>query len=222
MRLARIISSGEVPNAGEMVDALATLNDVIENWGTEPLSVWGSANNIVATVGGQATYTVGPGGNFNFTRPQDISGAFVTYQGVDFSLNIVGQLEYNGISLKTQQEPIPRWLLYVKDFPLGLATLWPVPSLAIPLTISSNRQITQIPTTSTVLNFPPGAAKALRYVLAIELATEFDAPISETMISIAADARADYKRSNKVQRQTQFDNALLGNGYGLGNWRTFG
>lgn len=219
MKLAKVLSSGETPTAEEATDALATLNDILENWDTEPLSLWGSANFVGATVGGQATYTIGPGGNLNTTRPEKVNAAYVTFGGVDFGLSVIGQIEYNGIGLKTQQQPVPEQLLYVNDYPLGLITLWPVPSQAIPLTITADRLLTQIATTATTINYPPGAAKALRYALAIELATEFGAPIDTALAVLAADAKADFKRANKQPVKAQYDAGLVGI-QGAGNWQT--
>ena len=218
MRLAKILTSGETLTAEEGQDALATLNDLLENWSTEPLSLWSTTNFAGSTVGGQATYTIGPGGNFNTTRPSEILGAYVTVNGVDFPVTPVGQLEYNAISLKTQQQPIAQKLLYVNDFPLGLVTLWPVPSQAVTLTMTFDRLLTQIPTLATAINYPPGAAKALRYALAVELASEYGAPVDPVLLSIASDAKADYKRSNKQPVKASFDISLTGI-HAVGHWR---
>lgn len=220
MKLAKVLSSGETPTAEETVDALATLNDILENWDTEPMSVWGRSNDVVATVAGQATYTVGPGGNFNIDRPQSVDGAFVTFQGADFGLQVVGQLEFNQVILKSQQSVIPYWLLYITEFPLGLITLWPVPQQVISLTLTTPRLLTQIPTTSTAINYPPGALKALRYALALELATEFGAPVDQALVALGADAKADYKRANKQPVRAQYDGAFIGGGGGAFNWIT--
>ncbi len=218
MKLAKVLSSGETPTAEEATDALATLNDILENWDTEPLSLWQTANFTGPTVAGQATYTIGPAGNFNTTRPSQIHDAYITFSGVDFDVAVVGQIEYNDISLKTQQQPIAEKLLYINDFPLGLITLWPVPSQILNLTMTFDRLLTQLADTATTINYPPGAAKALRYVLAIELATEFGSPIDPVLAALAADAKADYKRSNKQPVKARYDTALLGNG-GYTDWR---
>lgn len=219
MKLAKLLAAGETPTAEEATDALATLNDILENWDTEPMSLWATSNFAAPTVAGQATYTIGPAGNFNTTRPSSIHGAYVTFNGVDFDVAVVGQLEYNDISLKTQQQPIAEKLLYVNDFPLGLITLWPVPSQVVNLTMTFDRLLTQIPNTATTINYPPGAAKALRYALALELATEFGAPIDPVLAALAADAKADYKRANKQPVKARYDAALVGI-HGTGNWRT--
>lgn len=219
MKLAKVIGQGETPTAEEANDALATLNDILENWDTEPMSLWSTTNFTGATVGGQATYTIGPGGNLNTTRPSQINGAYVNFNGVDFPVDPVGQLEYNEISLKTYQQPIPQQLLYVNEYPLGFITLWPVPTSVMPITLTFDRLLTQIPTLATSINYPPGAAKALRYALAIELGTEYGAPVDAATVALAADAKADYKRSNKQPVKASYDAALTGQ-FGTGNWRT--
>lgn len=221
MKLAKLLSTGETPTAEEANDALATLNDILENWDTEPMALWGRSNFVGTTVGGQATYSIGPNGNFDTTRPAQINGAFTTFNGVDFQLDVVAQLDYNKISLKNYQQPIPNQLLYVNDFPLGLITLWPVPTAAMPITLTFDRLLSQIPSLATTINYPPGAARALRYALAVELATEFGSPLDAAMVGIAADAKADYKRSNKVPVRASYDAGLVGQ-HGTGNWRTGG
>lgn len=219
MKLAKVIGTGETPTPEESMDALATLNDILENWGTEPMSLWSATNFTGATVGGQATYTIGPGGNLNTTRPTQINGAYVNFNGVDFPVDVVGQLEYNDISLKTYQQPIPNQLLYVNEFPLGFLTLWPVPTGVMPITLTFDRLLTQIPTLATAINYPPGAAKALRYALAIELGAEYGMPLDAATMAMAADAKADFKRSNKQPVKASYDAALTGK-FGTGNWRT--
>jgi len=221
MKLAKLISGTETPTADEASDALATLNDVLENWDTQPLALWGSTNFTGSLAGGQASYTIGPGGDLNTTRPSQINGAFVQFNGVDFPVEPIGQLEFNVISLKSYQQPIPQSLLYVNDFPLGRVTVWPVPTVAIPITLTFDRVLTQISSLAAAINYPPGAALALRYELAKQLAVEFGAPLDPQLVQMAADYRADYKRANKTPFKASYDMALVGV-YGTGNWRTGG
>lgn len=219
MKLAKILAVGETPTADEAEDALATLNDILENWDTESLSLWSTSNFTAPTVAGQATYTIGPGGDFNTTRPADISGAFVTLSGVDFPVGVVGQLEFNLIAQKALQQPLPQKLVYLNDHPLGLITLWPVPSQQVNLTLTFDRLLTQIPDTATAINYPPGAAKALRYTLALELAIEYGVSVDPGLVALAADAKGDYKSSNRQPVKARYDAALVSRG-GFVNWRT--
>lgn len=219
MRLAKVLAAGETPTADEANDALATLNDILENWDVEPLSLWGTSNFVGATIPGRATYTIGPAGDLNTTRPARISDAYVTFGNVDFRVEPIGQVEYNSISVKSLAQPIPQKLLYVDDFPLGLITLWPVPTQAIPLVLTVDRKLTQIPNLQTTINYPPAAAMALRYQLALQLATEYGVPLDPALAALASDAKADYKRSNKRRRTATVDAGLMHRG-GFINWRT--
>ena len=211
MRLANILAAGETPSADEAIDALATLNDLLENWDTEPMSLWGTDNFAGTTVPGQTTYTIGPGGNFNTTRPAAIRAAYMNVSGVDFQIQVIGQLEYNLIALKNYSQPICERLLYINEFPLGTVVLWPAPAQASTISLTFDRLLTQIPTTATAINYPPGAAKALRLALAIELAQEYGKPTSPVLLDMASTAKADYKRANKQPVIAQMDQALTNN-----------
>lgn len=208
MRLAGILESGETATADEINDGLAVLNDVIENWTTGTLSVWQTLNESFTLIPGQSTYTIGAGGNFNTTRPVRIEGAYCTVQGVDFPIEIVDQLEFNLLSLKTQQEQIVLQMVYLNDMPLGRIILWPVPSAAIPLVLSTSTSLVAVATSATSISYPPGGSKALRYTLAVELAGEFGTPILQTVSDTYRECVADFKRSMKRQVSSAYDMAI--------------
>lgn len=209
MRLNGSIATGETPTDEEANDGLAVLNDMLENWSTEKLSVWQSANESFPMVPGQATYTIGAAGNFNTTRPVNIAAAYNTFGGVDFPIEIITQDDYNLINLKSMQQPVVEKLLYLNDYPLGLITLWPVPNQAGPLVLSTDRVLAFPVTLMTMLSGPPGYLKALRYCLAIEYASEFGIEVLPTVQQVAADAKADFKRANITPVTMRCDDALV-------------
>jgi len=209
MRLNGSLASGETPTAPEANDGLSVLNDMLENWSLENLTVWGSANQSFPMVPGQATYTIGPAGNFNTTRPVNIEAAYSTFGGVDFPIQLITQEEYNLINLKIMQQPIVERMLYVNEYPLGQLTLWPVPNQAGPLTLSMSRVLTFPVALATSLSGPPGYLKALRYCLAIEYASEFGIEVLPTVFQVAADAKADFKRANIEPVTMRCDDALV-------------
>jgi hypothetical protein len=220
MRLVGILASNETPKAQEANDALDVLNDMLESWSTEALSVWGSAVETFVTVGGQAAYTIGPGGNWNTARPVRIGDdAYCTLNGVDYEVTKWGQAEYDAVTLKSQQQPIVERFLYVNDNPLGIVTLYPTPSQALPITFDTDRVLAQIPTLATVLIYPPGYYIAMRYTLAILLAGEYGSPIAPEVTSIGISAKANIKRANKKRAFAKFDNALTSGGDGTSSWQ---
>jgi hypothetical protein len=208
MRLIGAIASGETPTADEANDGLLVLNDMLENWSTETLSVWETRNVSFNTVAGQAEYTIGPAGNFNGVRPIDIDAAYCTFNGVDFPIQLINQEQYNQINLKTMRQPIIERMLYTNEFPLGVITVWPVPSQAMPLVLTARDNILAPVTLATTLTGPPGYAKALRFCLAVEMAPEFGLEASATVMQVAADSKGDYKRTNMPIVEAQYDAAL--------------
>lgn len=211
MRLGGAIATGETPTADELTDGLAALNDLLETWSTQNLAVYGNAVETFATIAGQAVYTIGPGGNWNTVRPVRINdNAYCTFQGVDFPVDRISQDEYNLIALKTQQQPIVEKLLYVNENPLGRITLWPVPSQIVNITIDSDRILTAVADTATVMNLPPGYLLAMKHALWILMAPDYGRTVSDEVAGVAQSSFAAIKRANKVKRVARYDSALVG------------
>lgn len=59
LRKINVLAAGEVPSASEQQDAMAVLNDLLDTWSTEHLSVIDSNENVLTLQNGRATYTVG-------------------------------------------------------------------------------------------------------------------------------------------------------------------
>src|SRR5882672_1350264 len=139
LRLTGVVGKTETPDADDFAEGLQGYNDMVEIFSTENMAVYGSALESFNTIAGQALYTIGPAGNWNTTRPVNISGdPYCTFNGVDFTIEQIGQDQYDAIALKTQQQPIVEKLLYINDYPLGRITLWPVPSGIIPIFLNTD------------------------------------------------------------------------------------
>jgi hypothetical protein len=219
LRLLGAIATGETPTADEMNDGLSSLNDLLEGLSTQNLAVYGSAVEVFPTVAAQATYTIGPAGNWNTTRPVRISGdGICTFNGVDFPVEQIGQGDYDAIGLKTQQQPIVEKLLYVNDNPLGRITLWPVPSGIVNITINTDRVLTAVADAFTAMTFPPGYMLMMRYMLAVLMAPDYGISVPPEISSVARAALGDVKRANKVRRTMSFDGALVDSGPTI--WQT--
>lgn len=210
MRLATILASGESPTGDELNDGLKVLNDLLENWSTERLTVWSRDNASFATSVGVETYTIGTGATWNTDRPIRIAATcYMRVNGTDFPMSQWGQAEYDQVAVKSTGG-IPERFLYVNDYPLGSVTLYPVPSQAMTAVLSIDRVLTFPLTLATVLAYPPGYEKALRFALAANLAPEFGIVLPADVAAIARSCKADIKRANKVRVLSAFDPALQG------------
>jgi hypothetical protein len=209
MRLATVLASGETATADEAVDGLKSLNDILENWSTENLCVWTGDNEQYTLTPGTASYTIGPGGVFNATRPIRIGLSFTRVNGSDFPLEQWGLDEYNTVSVKTVGG-IPEKYVYINESPLGQIILYPVPATASTLFLNTDRVLTFPITLATTLSFPPGYEKALRYTLATNLAPEYGVIPPPAVQAIATSSKADLKRANKKRVVSAYDGMLQG------------
>jgi hypothetical protein len=218
-RLAGVLADGETLTPSEYNDSLLVLNDLLENWSTERLSVWDTANEVFNLVATTASYTMGAGGAFNTTRPPlGILGGFVSLNGADFPLTPITEAEYDLLVVKSQQG-LPERVLYVGAYPLATVTFWPVPSEVMAVSLQTTRTLAQA-TLTTSLSGPPGWVKALRSSLGVELCAEFGLPATDALLQIAADSKGDYKRSNQLSMLpvAGYDSGLLTGG--PLNWQT--
>jgi hypothetical protein len=208
MRLIGAIATGETPSSDEANDGLNTLNDLLETWSLENLTVWGNDDQTFAFTAGQGIYTIGPAGNFATSRPVRVPGMYCTFNGVDFAIDPIGDAEYDAIGLKNQPDAFPRRFLYLNANPLGILKFWPVPTSALAVTINADQVLTQVANLATVMVFPPGYLLAMKHALAILLAPDYGIEPSPTIQRVALVSKANLKRANKLKRIARFDAAL--------------
>lgn len=224
LKLTEAIGEDQSPTAQEAADGLSILNDMIDDWSTQSLAVWGQENQTFATINGQDTYTVGVGGDWNTDRPVSIDApAYSTIDQVTFPCIPIAQDQYNLIAFKAQQMQWPQYYLFINEYPLAKIKLWPVPNAVTPITFSINRVLTQAATLVTALSFPPGYAQAFKYNLAIRLAPLFGRSISDypDVERLATTSLAHIKRANRKSRVMRSGLEYSdGNGFWW-NWRGY-
>lgn len=221
--LMNAVGVDQTLTADELADGLRAFNDLLEIFSTKNLAVYGQAEQTFNTVVGQSVYTVGTGGNWNTARPARIADAgYSVINGSSFPLTSMTQDEYNAISYKAQTQDYPNRYLYVNDSPLGLLTLFPVPSAVTPVTLPLDRVLTAIASAGDAVSFPPGYAMVFKYKLGIMLAPLFGKKISNypDVVQIANESFADICRLNRRARLLAYDPALGQpyGGYGLGRF----
>lgn len=203
----------------ETSDSLRKLNDLIELWGTKQLAVFGQANQTFNTIANQKVYTIGAGGDWNTVRPVRIhEPGYTTYQSVTFPLVATTQQEYNLIGYKDQTQEMASVYLYVNAYPLGIITLWPVPTMALPVTLTIDRILTQISSAAASISFPPGYVDTFVNMLAVRLAPLFGKQAPQDVKDQARDSFASICKANYKAPILNYDVALTGN-YWYGDWR---
>lgn len=206
-RLINVLAAGETAESDDAVDGLSVLNELLDNWSTERISVYGIANEAYDLQAGVKTYTYGPGGDFNADRPVHIRDPFSIVDGVSRQIKLVPQEIYDRITLKDQPGSWPDRALFVNSYPLAEITFWPVPTAVVSVQIPVSRQLTHINDLTTIILLPPGYLRALRYSLAVDLWPEYSNASTDinTIKSIAIGSKADIQRNNQTDPIATFD-----------------
>lgn len=211
--LTNAVAVDQTLTADETSDCLRKLNDLLDLWSTQSLAVYGIANQSFNTVANTATYTIGPAGVWNTTRPVMLNEpAYATVSSVTFPYTRINQQQYNLIAYKAQTgggTDVSQFFLYVNDNPLGIVTLWPVPDSVFPITFSIDQVLTTATTAATVMAFPPGYFHAFTHCLAPILAPMFGKQASQDVKDEAKRSFGSIKRANQRPAVLQYDCALL-------------
>ena len=199
LRLIGQLAEAETPSAATAEDALATLNQMIDSWNTERLSVFSTQDQVFSWLPGFKTRTLGPTGDFVGNRPILVDDS--TYfrdpaSGISFGIKLINQQQYDGIAVKTVTSTYPQVMWVNMSYPNISMTVYPVPTKVLEWHIVSVQELTTPALLSTPLAFPPGYLRAFKYNLACELAPEFGVEPSPTVQRIAMTSKRNLKRIN--------------------------
>jgi len=199
LRLLGVLAEGETPSAAVSQDALTALNQMIDSWNTERLSVFSTQDQVFTWPASQRTRTLGPSGNFVGNRPIMLDDA--TYfrdagTNVSYGIKIINQQQYNGIAVKTVTSTYPQVIWVNTTYPDIEMYVYPVPLRDLEWHFVSVEELTQPASLSTVLTFPPGYLRAFVYNLAMEFAPEFGVEPSPQVKRIAMTSKRNLKRIN--------------------------
>jgi hypothetical protein len=199
LRLIGMLAEGETPSADTSNDALNALNQMIDSWNTERLSVFSTQDQIFTWPNNQIHRTLGPTGDFVGNRPILLDDS--TYfkdptNGISFGIKIINQQQYDGIAVKTVTSTYPQVMWINMDYPNIDMYVYPVPTKALEWHFISVTELDQAATLATSLTFPPGYLRAFKYNLACEIATEFGVEPPANVARIAMTSKRNLKRIN--------------------------
>ena len=212
LRLIGVYAIGEAPSPDESQDALTALNTLVGSLSNSSGLVHARTLDSIAIASGTASVTVGPSGTVITTRPVNVlDDSYIDISGVSYPLTLLAQSEYNDIASKATQG-IPKWLWIDAKMPNITVTMYPVPDQALTLKLWSDKLISSFPALTTEVSLPHGYERMLAYLLAIEIAPEYEREPSATVVRIAGAARRAIKRTN-------LEVPLLDMPYGVPSWR---
>ena len=213
LRLLGVLAEGETPSAATSQDALMALNQMIDSWQTERLSVFSTQDQVFTWPAGLISRTLGPSGDFIGLRPilLDDSTYFRAPTNVSYGIKFINQQQYNGIAVKTVTSTYPQVMWVNMTFPNIEIYLYPRPTQDLEFHFVSVQELTRPADLSTVMYYPPGYLRAFTYNLAMEFAPEFGVEPSPQVQRIAMTSKRDLKRINNPDDVMALPYALVAN-----------
>jgi hypothetical protein len=202
LRLIGVLAEGETPSAETSQDALTAMNQMIDSWNTERLSIFSTQDQVFLWPAGQLSRTLGPSGDFVGNRPVLLDDS--TYfrdpsTNVSYGIKIINQQQYDGIAVKTVTSTYPQVIWVNMSYPDIEMYVYPKPTRELEWHFISVEELSNPATLATELTFPPGYLRAFRYNLACELAPEFGVEPSQQVSRIAMTSKRNLKRINNPE-----------------------
>jgi len=199
LRLIGQLAEGETPSAATSQDSLTAMNQMLDSWSSERLSVFSTQDQVFTWTQGYISRTLGPTGDFVGNRPVLLDDA--TYfrdpsNNISFGIKIINQQQYDGIAVKTVTSTYPQVLWINMDMPNVSMYIYPVPTKALEWHFISVTELTEPATLATELVIPPGYLRAFRFNLACEIAAEFGVEPPPSVQRIAMSSKRNIKRIN--------------------------
>lgn len=205
----------ETASPDEAAQSLAVLQDLIDAWATERLTITTVPRATFSLAANTATFTIGTGAVLATPRPVTIDGAaYVSGTGstaVDIPLRVLTDAEWQAIPDKAQTSTVPVAIWYDYGFTaagFGTIQVWPVPTAVTTLVLWVPTAIVGPVALTSLMRYPPGYAKAIRYGLAAELAPVFGISAAPKVEQIAIRSFAALKRANTRPVELGIDPAL--------------
>lgn len=213
LRLVNVVAAGETVPLDLANDSLTVLNDMIDSWNTDRLSIYTTRADDFPYVLNQQSYTLGTGGDFDMPRPAQIDGMSTILLYPDPSTPVEIPLTMYSVEDWQNEVPVKKvtgsFPLLVYDdggFPLRTLNFWPIPT-----TQPGNAariyswQLLPAQTLAAQVSFPPGYRKAFRFNLAVDLAAEFSAVLPPVVEDQAVKSLAMLKTINAPDLRLKSD-----------------
>ena len=218
LELLGVYDPGEPLTAADAQRCMNTSRQMLDSWSNESLTCYAILEQSAPLVPGQQSYTIGPGGNFNMTRPLRIIGApgsvyVQDSNGNNYGVNVVSRAQWNMIGNRDASvvtSNFPDTLFYDPQFPLGVMNFNPTPSSSYTAFWDSYLQLVDFTSLSDPLNLPPGYELAIVTNLALMLKPFYlDAQLDPAVVAQASASKANIKRTNTRRQVSIYDQAIV-------------
>lgn len=187
IKAASSVDNYSVIDPVEYEDALESANMMLALWAKTGLIVHHVVTEQFSISSGQSSRTIGTGGNFNTSRPNELVGGFIRDSNdYDYPLEIIDRDRYNALSNKDTQG-IPKYLYFYPTYPTATIYIYFVPNETYTLSLDSLKPLTAL-TLDTTLNLPPEYEEAIKWNLAVRLAPDYKSKPRPDVIALAEES----------------------------------
>jgi hypothetical protein len=214
-RLIGFLAVEETLPSAYAQEGLEILNQMVDSWNSESLTIYNIARQVFTLNPNQQTYQMGSGApDFNVPRPPKITAAGIISlnnpaQPLELPMDMLTTDRWAQIPVKNITSTLPLELYDDNQFPYRGINFWPIPSATVDVALytwSALSQFTDLG--ATLYSFPPGYLQAIRYNLACLLATDGYQP-SQLVMELALSTKAGIKSSNGQVVDLRCDTALV-------------
>lgn len=204
LRLIKQLGSGESPTSDESTDCLMALNAMLATWNNPRVLTYACREESLTLADGDASYTIGPSGDLNTTRPVKIMAAYILQDDISHPVEIIEDDEYFAISTKATESDWPTHINYRPTMPTGTLYVWPAPNASRTLKI-----LTPVPQGAAALAdtvaLPPGWEDAIAFNLAVRLAPEYETQAPADVVQLARETKRAiaYANSRPLKGHTE-------------------
>ncbi len=220
-----VLGASDTADGLMIQDGFRRLNNMMGSLAIQPKTIPVVGREVfplVANKGGVGTeYTYGPGGDFNSSRPNNISGAGVllnaTVPPVEVPISVMTDAIWQALAIKNLSSAQPTSIYYNSTFAngLGLVNIWPVPTTALnSIVFYRALQLTTFASLTSTYYVPNGYDEMLEYQLALRLSTPYRKPVTPDLRQLAIDSLANVKRANYRLLDLPTDPAITRNNRG--------
>ncbi len=216
LRLIGVLDPVEPADAMMITNAIQANNIMLDSWSAQRLMIRALVQEGFPLVAGQASYTIGVGGNFNTSKPMAVTGAFLRDQNnVDTGMTPYTEDQYKARNDKsvTQGRPDAFWYdpgLTQQTVQTGTIWLYNIPDGTTPYTlfITQQKVLTEFVNPTDTLTMELQYFRALKFCGAIEQYYEYRKHTQQIPMEIKKGAReslSTIKTLNSTQNIVPLD-----------------
>lgn len=208
-----VLAEGETPSAAQGADALSALNDMLGLWSLDRLLVHSRVRETFPLVAGQQSYTMGPDGDFDTSRPIEIKKVmFLAGDPVqELKIDIQNLDQWAALPSRNLQDSQPRKVYIVPGTSIQTLQFSPIPSGAPSIAIYSDKAIVRFASLNDEVDLPPGYDALIKLGLSIQLAPDYGKEPSLTTLSTFNEAMSRVQSNNITPTYLQCDPAIVSN-----------